>query len=71
MILDYLISDVMMDLKGNISSYNRRYVENDREWFEEYFKKNEGLQSSKIEIKDFDLNMDPDYNKSDFENIKT
>lgn len=76
MILQFMTQKALDDLKLNFESYREHYVNQDKEWFEQYFEDTDGLVTYKEEFPDFQMNMaldqkqNPDYNVSDFENIK-
>jgi hypothetical protein len=70
MILEYTKTEVLEDLKGNFSKHKKHYQNNNKDYFAKYLGKSQGLQSSKIECDDFELDFSDDYNISDYKNIK-
>lgn len=70
MVLNYVTDDVLAELRSNVSSNIEYYKENNKEWFNEYFKSNNGLKESKISCKDIKLVCSGEYVDTDFENVK-
>ena len=74
MMLEYVTTEVLHDLEANFQNQKLHYINQDKEWFDEYFKKTEGLRPSKIECEEFVLDIeerDDKFNLSDLNNIKT
>lgn len=69
MILEYLTNDMLNSLKINFSTNKKYYQQNDRMWFQKQFESSGGLQKSKIECEDFELDFGDDHNSSDYKNI--
>lgn len=69
MILDYMTSDALNELKLNFPQNKKYYYENDKNWFLKHLEKCNGLQKSKIECEDIDLDFGEDFNESDYKNI--
>lgn len=76
MIIQYVSQGALDDLKANFESYKVHYVNQEKSWFEQYFKEKHGLIPYQREIPNFQMNMaldqkmNPDYNMSDLANIK-
>lgn len=70
--LQYLTDDGLADLKSNFDKNLEKYLSNDKNYFIEYFTKNEYLQDSVYTIEDFrdKLVYSDNSDKDDFENIK-
>ena len=74
MMLEYVTTEVLHDLEANFQSHKQHYIDLDKEWFDDYFKKTGGLRPSKIECEEFVLDMDKrddNFYRSDLNNIKT
>lgn len=80
MILQYVTKATLDDLQLNFKSYKEHYVNQDKKWFNNYFKENNGLISCDKEFPDFQMNLDatgidmskkhPEYGLNEIENIK-
>lgn len=69
MILDYMTNDALNELKLNFPKYKKYYHDNEKNWFLKYLEKCNGLQKSKIECEDINMDFGEDYNESDYKNI--
>ena len=78
--LPYVTKETLDDLKNNFSSYEEYYINQDKEWFEQYFKERQGLVYSSMDFPKFIMNLDPtgidmskkdpEYGLNELENIK-
>lgn len=66
----YLDKEAINDLKMNFSDYKNHFSDQTNEWFLEKFGEKNWLHESKIQCRDFELNYDADFNRSDRENVK-
>lgn len=68
--LIYLSQEAIDDIKINLKKYKKHFCDESNDWFLERFKKYEWIHESKIECKDFRLDMNEDYNISDGKNVE-
>lgn len=68
--LIYLSKDAIDDIKINFNKYKKHFNDANNEWFLERFDKRDWMHESKIECKDFVLDMSDDYNVSDRKNVE-
>ncbi len=68
--LIYIDNEAINDLKINFEDYRGHFLDSDNQWFVNRFREKGWMHESKIECKDFELDMDDNYDVSDRKNIE-
>lgn len=70
MMIQYLAQEGIDDIKTNFSKYKKHFQDEDNTWFIKTFNENGWLKDSKIQLPEFVMDFDEDYNISDKKNIE-
>lgn len=68
--LIYLSQEAIDDIKMNFIKYKKHFADVNNDWFIEKFKKRDWMHESKVQCKDFILDMSDEYNVSDRKNVE-
>ncbi|WP_442600031.1 DUF6339 family protein [Neobacillus sp. D3-1R] len=68
--LKFFSDETLLDLRTNYEAYKTNYYEQNKEWFDDYFKEEGRVLESSIPFEVPSLNFNDDYAVSDKENVK-
>lgn len=68
MLLKFLSSEAVTDIKANFESYKDKIISEDRTWINEYLGKENRVIETDIEVEDLHLKCEGDYSETDLTN---